>query len=372
MNHMTWLQLASLCTSVLIATGLLSYLLSFVSRRWAIQFRALDIPKSPRKIHKEPVPLWGGVGIALTLGIVLLLVGLEGSIFNFKISGWQLIGFLVGLAVLNLGGMLDDRYDLKAWQSILFPVTAALAVILTGTSIVHVTSPGTATALYLNWWTWHPFRSFWGFAFPSDLLTFIWLLMAIYAMKITDGLDGLVSGITVIGSAMVGILSVMPIYFQPASAILAAAVAGTYLGFLPRNTHPAKQFLGEGGSTIAGFCLGFLAIVSSAKIAIALAVLAIPVADIAFVVLRRILSGHSPFSGDSSHLHFRLLAAGIPHRAAVILLWVVSASAGIIALTLQTRGKIFLIVLMVLLAYLISWAADRIIRRRALSSEAKK
>lgn len=352
---------------VLASAALLSFILSFFSRCWAVRFKVLDIPKTSRKIHKEPVPLWGGLGIALTLLIVLSLpifqMLINGQVYITKITFWQIIGFAMGIIILCIGGMLDDKYELKAWKSLIFPILACLAVILTGTSIVHVTNPGTSAAYFLNWWTWRPFGSL-SFSFPSDLLTLVWMLVAIFATKISDGLDGLVSGITFIGAAMVGVLSVMKTYFQPESAILAAAVGGAYLGFLPKNMHPAKQFLGEGGATIAGFCLGFLAIVSSAKIAIALAVLAIPVADVAFVFLRRIYNRKSWYKGDDTHLHFRLLAAGIPHRTIVLLLWVVSALAGIIALTLQTRGKIFLVVTLVLFTLLVSWLTDRMIKRR--------
>lgn len=348
---------------VFLGTGICSYVLSFFSRFWAYQFRALDIPKNPRKIHKAPMPLWGGLGIALALSAVVLVLGLEGSIFEGRISAWQLIGFLVGIGILNLGGMLDDKYELKAWQSMIFPVLASIVVIITGTTIVHVTSPGTSSALYLDWWIWRPFNSDWGLSFPSDLLTVIWMLVAIYATKITDGLDGLVSGITVIGASMVGVLSSMPTYYQPATAILSAAVGGAYAGFLPRNFHPAKQFLGESGATIAGFCLGFLAIVSSAKIAIALAVLAMPLADLGWVFLRRIYHHKPWYKGDDTHLHFRLLAAGVPHARAVLLLWLVSASAGVIALTLQTRGKIFLVAILALMTLLVSWMAERAIKK---------
>lgn len=365
MSQQTLLMIVGL---VLAGTTLLSYLLSFLSRHWAIKFNVLDIPKSNRKIHKAPIPLWGGVGIALTLLVIVSVpifqTLVSGQIFIGKTTFWQIIGFLLGIVILGVGGMLDDRYDLKAWQSLIFPILASLVVILTGTSIVHVTNPGTAAAFFLNWWTWHPFGTDWGLSFPSDLLTLVWMLVAIFATKITDGLDGLVSGITVIGAGMVGILSVMHTYFQPESAILAAAVGGAYLGFLPKNAHPAKQFLGESGATIAGFCLGFLAIVSSAKIAIALAVLAIPVADIAFVFLRRIYNRKPWYKGDSTHLHFRLLAIGIPHRAVVILLWIISASAGVMALSLQTRGKIFLVATLALLTLLVSWLADRANKRK--------
>jgi len=348
---------------VLLGSALVSYVLSFASRRLAIEYRALDMPRGQRKIHKLPMPLWGGLGIAATICIAVLFLGLDGSIFQ-KITSWQLIGFAAGILVLNFGGLLDDKFDLKPGQAILFPVVAALIVIFTGTTIGHVTHPGTSGALFLDWWTWQPFNGFFKLVLPSDALAFVWLMVAMYAAKISDGLDGLVTGIAVIGATMVGALSALPTYYQPASAILAALVTGSYLGFLPRNMHPAKQFLGEGGATMAGFCLGFLAIVSSAKIAIAMAAMAVPVADVAIVVLRRVLNGKPWYKGDSSHLHFRLLAAGLPHRSIVWLLWLISAAAGVTALLLQTRGKIFLVLILALMTALGSWFADRQIRKR--------
>ncbi|MBU2566226.1 undecaprenyl/decaprenyl-phosphate alpha-N-acetylglucosaminyl 1-phosphate transferase [Patescibacteria group bacterium] len=351
---------------------LLSYIFSFASRRWAILYGALNIPTSERQIHKIPIPQWGGLGIAITLGILVFILSFEGSVFSIKLQLIQVVGFVAGIAILNFGGMLDDKYDLKAWQSILFPVVAALIVILTGTSIRHVTNPGTSMPFYLDWLTWSPFGGTWSLVFPADLITFVWLMIAMYATKIADGLDGLVTGITVIGAAMVGALSAMPAYYQPISTILSAAVAGSFAGFLPRNIHPAKQFLGEGGSTMAGFSLGFLAIMSSAKIAIALAVLAIPVADILIAITRRI-KHHKPwYKADKDHLHHRLLDAGIGHRQIVYFLWLIVATAGVAALLMQTRGKIFLVLILVLLTFFASWLADKAIQKKLPLNQNKK
>ena len=119
--------------------------------------------------------------------------------------------------------------------------------------------------------------------------------------------------------------------------------------------------MGEGGVQ-AGFCLGFLA-VSPAPNHIAMAVL-ISVADIFFVVLRRCWRRQNPFKGDDTHLHFRLRAAGLPYKTTIWLLWLVSAAAGSLALTLQTRGKIFLVGTMVILTGLISWFIDDLIKRK--------
>ena len=366
-------ELVAWVSLVMIGSAGLSYILAYFSHFLAIRYQVLDIPHGERKIHDKPIPLWGGTGIALALGLTVIVMGGVGLLASNRVSVWQLVGFLAGLVVLTVGGMLDDKYNLKPSQSILFPIFAALVVVITGTTIGHITHPGTAQAWFLDWWTWRPFEGFvggglgaWRLSLPSDLLTFMWILVATYATKISDGLDGLVVGIAIIGAGMVGTLSAMPVYYQPFSSLLAAAMVGSFVGFLPRNFHPAKQFLGEGGSTMAGYCLGFLAVVSSAKIAIALAVLAVPLFDVAFVALRRIMTGHKWYAGDKdSHLHFRLLGAGLPHGKVVLVLWLVSALAGVLALFLQTQGKIFLVFALATLTLLASWWAGAAMRRKS-------
>ncbi|MFZ6015237.1 MAG: glycosyltransferase family 4 protein [Patescibacteria group bacterium] len=359
---MSWQNLAFYTLIVFTAVTVASFLLSKISRAISVRLKIMDEPKKTRKIQPGPIPFLGGLGIGFTLLIAIAIFGLFTDFWIGKISPLQLIGFSIGIALLAIGGALDDWLELKAWQSILFPFAAAIIVVLTGTTIVHVTDPTNSAPLFLNWWQ-IDIASL-TISLPNDLLTVAWLMVAVYATKLTDGLDGLVSGIAVIGASMVGLLSAIPAFYQPSTTILASMVAGSFAGFLPHNRHPAKQYLGEGGSTLAGFCLGFLAIVSSAKVAIALAVLAIPIADVAFVVLRRMREHRPWFKGDSTHLHFRLLAAGLSHRRTVHLFWLISASAGFAALFLQTRGKMFLVLILIMLTLMISWLADRAIQRK--------
>lgn len=337
------------------AAAVFSYAASRLSSRMAFRFGAVDQPAGGRKIHRVPVPLLGGAGIIVTMIVCIVVISYLGLLPN--VSSRQIIGFVAALIILCIGGALDDIRPQPPLRQLVFPLIASIAVIASGTGIVQVTSITEPSGFSLVWWqyqissriTQHVIISF-----PADLITLLWLLFATYSTKLLDGLDGLVAGIAVIGSSMVGALTLSAAYFQPGVAVLAATVGGSFLGFLPRNFHPAKQFLGEAGSTVAGFSLGVLAIVSSAKIAIALAVLAIPIADAIFVVIGRIRKGQSPLKGDASHLHFRLLNAGASHRTAVALLWSASFIAGLAALSLQTQGKIFLVSALVALTGLFS------------------
>ncbi|MFZ2804276.1 MAG: MraY family glycosyltransferase [Patescibacteria group bacterium] len=353
---------------VALCAAVLSYGLSFVSRAVARRWKFIDEPKGGRKIHQTAIPLLGGLGIAFAILSVVILVRLsnlgDGVLLGLRMG--QIAGYLAGVIVLLLGGAFDDRHPLAPKVQILFPIIAALCVIASGTGIIQVTQPTLGTGFSLVWWQWswqigsHAIR----LSLPSDIITLVWILVATYATKVLDGLDGLVTGLTVIGAGMVSSLSLSPAYFQPAVGVLSAIVGGAFAGFLPSNIHPAKQFLGESGATIAGFSLGVLAILSSAKIAIALAVLAIPIADAIFVVIGRVRRGVPWYQGDDTHLHFRLLRAGVPHGVAVLLLWGISLSAGIVALGLQTRGKLFLVAALVVLAAVGSYAAGLLAARR--------
>ncbi len=347
--------------AIAILVAVFTYVASRASSKLATSLGAVDQPSGGRKIHRVPIPLLGGAGIVVTMIVCIAVIFSLGLLPN--VSPTQIIGFVIALIILCVGGALDDIRPQPPLRQLIFPVLASLVIIASGTGIIQVTSLTEPSGFSLVWWQYKfsvLSSQYSVVSFPADLITLLWLLFATYSTKLLDGLDGLVAGIAVIGSSMVGALTLSSAYFQPGVAALAATVGGAFLGFLPRNVHPAKQFLGEAGSTVAGFSLGFLAIVSSAKIAIALAVLAIPIADAIFVVIGRIRKGQSPLKGDASHLHFRLLNAGASHKTAVYLLWSASFIAGLVALSLQTKGKIFLVGALIALTGLFSWLVRKI------------
>jgi UDP-GlcNAc:undecaprenyl-phosphate GlcNAc-1-phosphate transferase len=317
----------------LVASALLTILVRAVARR----FRIIDEPVGGRKIHEKPTALWGGMGIGLTIIAVLFVIL---AITQGKdLQSAQIIGFIIALFILLVGGMLDDRYDLPPCVQFLSPLLASIAIIASGSGIIQVTNPVGPGAISLVWTQMKAGAL--TISLPADLITMAWLLTVTYAMKFLDGLDGLAAGLTVIGGLLIAGLAGSEAYFQPVIAILALAVAAAYLGFLPFN-RSGSIFLGEAGSTIAGFSLGVLAVISGAKVATAAVALGVPLVDIILVVIGRIARGQSPFKGDNTHLHFRLLQAGLSRRGAVRLIWGIALVFGLAALTLQTQGKIFL------------------------------
>ncbi|MDP3985330.1 MAG: MraY family glycosyltransferase [bacterium] len=312
-------------------------------RRFARRFQVLDLPLGGRKIHKEPMPLLGG--LAPWCAVVLMMGGiiLFAPQFISKIPSAHLWGLFLGSLALMIGGYLDDRYRLRPSRQILFPLAAALIVIMSGIGIREITNPF-GGVIPLVWWE-HVVMAWGGqeryISLPADLLTFGWLLAMMYTTKALDGLDGLVSGMTVIGGAMILFLTTATQWYQPEVGTLAALVTGAFLGFLIWNFHPAKIFLGEGGSTVAGFFLGTLAVISGGKIATALLVFGIPMLDLVWVVLRRTFWDRTSVAKDDrKHLHFRLLDVGFTHRGAVLVLYAVAALFGILTLVLQSREKL--------------------------------
>lgn len=347
------------CFLTIVLAGLASYGLSFVSRAIAKKMGAIDVPMPTggKKLHRVPTPLFGGLGIFL-VGVIGTIVLGELNLLAPSLTTPQLVAFGIGALILLVVGLIDDRYPLS--PRLLFPLylLACVIVVLGGTSVRHITNPlgGTFSLVALQW---SFFGGAWSFAWPADILTIGWLLVMLFATKLMDGLDGLVTGQALIGAIMILLLCLTPAYYLPAVALLSALMLGTYAGFLPVNIFPARQFLGEAGSTLAGFTLGFLAIASGAKLATAFMAVGIAMIDVCLVILGRLRRRVPITQGDRTHLHHQLLDAGFSQRHAVGILWLIGLAFGLAALTLQTRGKLVLFALLVFATVSLSIYATR-------------
>ncbi len=336
------------CLLVVAITAMASFGMGFVSRWLATRAGAIDVPTPgiKKKIHRSPTPLWGGLGIFVVGAVGVGVLAWMGKLAP-ALSTSQLVGFGLGALILLVVGLIDDRYPLP--PKALFPLylLACICVVVGGTSIGLITNP-TGGIFSLVFTRWNAFGGALSFAFPSDLITIGWLMAILFATKLMDGMDGLVSGQASIGGAIILLLCILPAYHLPAVALLSAILLGAYLGFLPKNLFPAKQFLGESGSTLAGFTLGFLSIASGAKLATALMALGVALIDIGLVVLGR-LRRHVPITqGDRTHLHHQLLDAGFTQRQAVVIIWSIGLFFGLAALFFQTRGKLVLLGVLVI------------------------
>lgn len=326
----------------LVCSAMVSWVVSASVRRVAVRYGWLDRPeRAPqRKKHTYPVPLLGGIGVFAGFAVAALIL------WPWLTSGYllpkHLLGVLLAGLILLIGGVWDDVRDITPLKQISFPILATLVVISAGIGITEITHPFSGTISLVQWsWTvfqWHDLP--YTLVLWADVFGFIWLMSTTYATKFLDGLDGLVAGITVIGGGVIAFLSYQTPVLQPETAVLALCVTGAAAGFLFWNRFPARLYLGEGGSTLCGFLLGALAIISGGKIATALLVLGLPLLDGAWVIWRRIQHKQSPFSGDREHIHQRLLDIGLTQRQVVWALYSVTAGFGLAGLFFQGKEKL--------------------------------
>lgn len=342
--------------TVLVAA--LSIILTAAVRQFALRFDIVDHPGEERKIHTTVTPLLGGVAVILSFSIGLLLF------WNPLTQGYllpkHLIGVLVASLVLLIGGALDDKYNLKPQLQILAPIVAALIMVVAGIGIDYITNP-LGGVLRLNAIQFELFRIGdvpYNISLIADVFTVLWIMGMMYTTKFLDGLDGLVSGITVIGALILAGLSVSAVVNQPETAFVACLGAAAFTGFLVFNWNPASIFLGESGSLFAGFLLGTVAIISGGKVATALLILGIPVLDVVWVILRRLfIEKRSPFEADRKHLHLRLVDSGLSIRRSVLVLYTFSLLFGLSSLFLHSFSKlialgVLLLVMLVLIRHI--------------------
>lgn len=318
----------------LIAGGgafIISVILTMLVRIIAWRYKIIDRPSFLRKIHTQPTPLLGGLAIYISFVVVsLYYVFFSDLIIGKYISTLTMIGVWVAGGIIMIGGFLDDKKSLDPIKQIMWPIVAIIIVILTGTNIGYISNPFGGVI------------NFGDVYYLSFIVTFFWLLGMSYTTKILDGLDGLVAGITLIGSLAIFILTLfIGPAILPEVGLLAIIFSGAVLGFLIFNWHRASIFLGEGGSLLCGFMLGVLAIITDGKIAITLLVMGVPIIDLLFVIIHRFAKNQSPFHhSDKKHLHFRLLDFGFSTRQAVLFLYLLTIIFGASGLFLESFGRL--------------------------------
>lgn len=349
----------------LLASFLVSLVFTLLITILAKKFNIVDRPDKERKIHTKPTPLLGGLAIFLSFNLVVFLYSFfTNDLIGDTITIRNLFGIFLGTLFLAIGGFLDDKYNLKPKWQIVWPIFSVLSVIVCGLGIDWVTNPFGEGIFYLNDYA---FNVFWYGGFPykitlfADIFTLLWLMAMIYTTKLLDGLDGLVSGMTVISAIFIFLTSLNKgETIQSDVALLSMILLGVFAGFLVFNFNPASIFLGEGGSTMAGFLLGSLSIISGSKVGVTLMLLSIPVLDFIWTIIRRLIDKRSPFStADDLHLHFRLLRVGFSVKQAVFFLYAIAIVFGTAIYYLQDYGLGFwsfsvlaITVFMVIMAYI--------------------
>lgn len=319
----------------------------------AYKLKLVDDPKvrpHPAHTHKNIVPRAGG--LPLFLGMFFPFI------FLFPILPKTLVGIFIGCIILVAVGFWDDSKDRSPFIRFLTNCLAAIAAIGFGVGIPYITNP-LGGIIQLD--QWRITFDFWGIhsiLILADIFAFLWIVWTTNTVGWSGGVDGQLPGITGIAAAVIGFLSLRYAATDPNQlpvTYLSFATAGAFLGFLPWNFYPQKIMPGYGGKTLAGFMLAVLSILSFSKLGAALLVLSVPMVDAFFVFFKRIYKGRSPLKATSGHLHHHLLSLGWGRRRIAIFYWLISAVAGIIALSTNSRQKVFavLIVLVVVLMFVV-------------------
>lgn len=332
-----------LASALVLALGI-APLIIWIYKRLAL----LDDPSvqsHPKVIHTRPLPRGGGIVIAFGCCV---------TIFLFVPLSIEILGVLAGAFVLSILGIWDDIADPHPLVRLFLQCFAALLPILTGIAIPFITNPfGGVVIFEQTELTLGSLSITLGFLAP--LLAVIWIVWCMNIVNFSTGLDGQMPGYVAIAAVTIAALSTrfFPDREQYTVFTLAMIVAGSYLGFLFWNMYPQKMMAGFGASTLAGYFLAVLSILSGAKLATAILVLAIPMADALFVISRRLLSGKSPFLGDRTHLHHALLDRGLSKRQVAYAYWITAAILGFLALQLTSGQKVFTILLAIALVCII-------------------
>jgi UDP-GlcNAc:undecaprenyl-phosphate GlcNAc-1-phosphate transferase len=317
-----------------------AYLAAFVSalattlatlplwRQWCLRTGLVDDP-GHRKIHDQPIPLAGGLAVLTGLLVplagaaALLLVGgsqISGAgelLYGLRVRAIQLGAIGVGAVGIVVLGWLDDKHEMRPMAKFAGQLFIAALVAATGVRIT----------LFV------PSVVF------SYVVTILWLLTIINAFNFMDNMNGLCAGLGAIGAGLLAATAAS--HGQYLVALLALLTCGALLGFLPHNFPKAMAFLGDSGSHLVGYLLGILAILPHFyteanprpwAVVTPLLVLAVPLADLVWVVIWRWRSGKPFYVGDTNHLSHRLVRTGLNPTVTVALIWLVAALIGCLAL----------------------------------------
>ena len=299
----------------------------------------VDVPNE-RKIHHGAISRLGGVAIWVSVKLTLLCLVL----LSYYPKGQGLSAIIVGGSLMFLMGLIDDVYGLNAKFKLFIQIAIATIVILLGVRIEVFYNPfGADLSLGI-------------FSYP---ITLLWIVGITNAINFIDGIDGLAGSIVSISALAIGIISLVLAPAVPITALIAFILMGAMFAFLMYNYNPAKIFMGDSGALYAGFLLSTLSITGIVKpstgvsMYLPILILAVPLMDVAFSSIRRILKGSSPFVADSEHIHHKLLHAGYSQDKLVLLLASFSMLCAFLSIIVVTTKSKFIIIALSIVAVLL-------------------
>jgi UDP-GlcNAc:undecaprenyl-phosphate GlcNAc-1-phosphate transferase len=293
-------------------------------KKIAIHIGALDIPDE-RKVHTKPIPRLGGLGIYIGFLIGYMIFGG---------SSIQMNSILIGSFIILLTGIFDDIKPINAKAKLLGQILASCVIVFYGNILLNNI---TIFGLDLN---------FGIFAYP---ITILFIVACTNIINLIDGLDGLAGGVSSIFYLSTIIICFFQGRYMELEFILALLMLGSTLGFLIHNFHPARIFAGDSGALFMGFTIAIMSLLgfkttAITSIFIPIAILAVPILDTLFAIIRRLLKHQSISTPDKQHLHHQLLKMKFSHRNTVLIIYLITAlfSTASILYTLHDTSDVFI------------------------------
>lgn len=315
---------------------LLAYSITPAVRVLAFKIGAVDVPLDDRRIHKKPIPRIGGLAIYLGFTLTTAL---------FCEVSHELVTIWIGGGALVILGILDDIFRLNPWIKLAVQFLVAGFAVCNGCLINHINLGGVYVEL----------------GHFSSPLSILWIVGLTNAINFIDGLDGLACGVSAISS--LSLLFVVLLHGDFVSSIVCAILFGACLGFLPFNSNPARIFMGDTGALFLGYSLAVLSVHGVFKMHAVLSfiaplmIFALPIFDAAYAILRRVLSGKSPFAPDRGHIHHRLIDMGFTQKETVKILYAICGILGLVAVVcteaMFSTTRIFKAVVIAVIAFAI-------------------
>jgi UDP-GlcNAc:undecaprenyl-phosphate/decaprenyl-phosphate GlcNAc-1-phosphate transferase len=306
-------------------------------KKFAIKIGAVDHPNA-RKVHVGVMPRLGGLAIFIGFlaGFLFLM---PSSIYMNEI----VLGALIILTV----GILDDLYTLSPKFKLIGQVIAAILVISSGLLIDKLTLPFLGV-VYLEW--------------LSIPVTLLWIVGVTNAINLIDGLDGLAAGVSSIALSSILVMAVAD--NQLIVIALCVILIGSSIGFLFHNFYPAKIFMGDTGALFLGYSIAIISMLGLFKnvtlfsFIIPIIVLAIPIFDTLFAIIRRALNKKNFAQPDKQHLHYCIVSLGFSHRTSVLIIYFVSACFGGAAILFSNATLWVSVIIIFVLLLLIQFSAE--------------
>ncbi len=314
----------------------------------AYKIGAVDVPDEERRVHSRPIPRLGG--LAIFYGFLVALLSFANPIDE------QTRGIIIGSLIIVGVSILDDVKQIRAIYKLLAQILAAAIAIAHDIRITAISVPEFISDTGIV-----------NLGFFSIPITLAWIVLVTNAVNLIDGLDGLAVGVSSIASFSLFFIAILG--GEEEVAIICAALAGGCLGFLPYNFNPAKIFMGDTGSQFLGYMLSVICIQGLFKgyviisFIVPLLIMALPLFDTIFAIIRRLWNHKPIMEADRGHLHHRLLDSGFSQKETVAILYIITTILGLSAVMVLERGS-YVAALLLMLSLSTAFGLYKLFRKR--------